>query len=172
MADADSRLQKAPAGLLGLFDLKTLGENPNGFARTVVPVADVRMFYGANGQEVLETTAAPSLTGGTLLFTVPPTVTYRLLAVGGIVIAGAGAILASDIRQAVVIDKTFAVICAQQYSPTRGVTLTVNEEFYGGVWFNEPPLLLPGWRFGTRNMFSSSANLTQLCRAIVQPLPL
>lgn len=40
------RLQKAPEGLLGALELKTLGQNPNAFGDTVVPFFDVAGFYG------------------------------------------------------------------------------------------------------------------------------
>lgn len=45
---ADSPLHKAPAGLLELFNLKVLGQQPNLFGELVSPVVDVRDFYGQN----------------------------------------------------------------------------------------------------------------------------
>lgn len=168
---ADSPLQKAPAGLLGLFDLKTLGENPNGFARTLVPVADVRQHYGANGQQVLTTTASSSV-GATLLLTVPENQVYRVLAIGALLSCSIGAVFSKDIQIAVVLSREFAIPLNAINFPLRGVTTTVVEEWAFGQWFDEPPLLLPGWQFGARFQYASGGALTQLCRAVVQPLPL
>jgi len=39
------RLQKAPIGLLGAFDLKNQGQNPNEFSETVVPTFDASTLY-------------------------------------------------------------------------------------------------------------------------------
>lgn len=76
-----TRLQKAPFGILGAFDLKNMGENPAELSDTVVLVADVYDQYLADGQQVLRTqgTIANPATFGNVVFTVPQGKVWRLL---------------------------------------------------------------------------------------------
>jgi len=170
---ADSPLQKAPSGLLGLFDLKTQGYNPNLFGDRVTPVVDVRAFYGVNNLDVLSTSSAGSATASTLVFTVPDLRIYRVLGICGLAQCGVGAVFATDLNIGVVINRTFAVVVDTTTHALRGVTTTVSEEFTGGLWFDEPPILGPGWQFGVRFGFTTTGSLvTQNVRAIVENLPL
>lgn len=53
-----SPLQKSPLGLLARFNLKTLGDAPNRFGDTVLPVADVGGAYSADLLTFLNTNGA------------------------------------------------------------------------------------------------------------------
>lgn len=45
-------LHKAPHGVLGAFDLKVLGQNPDKFGDTLIPTSDVLDFYLARNLDV------------------------------------------------------------------------------------------------------------------------
>lgn len=65
------RLHKAPLGLLGAFDLKALGRQPNEFAETLLPVTDVTDFYLQPNAVVRTAAAATGALGATLVNLTP-----------------------------------------------------------------------------------------------------
>lgn len=81
-------LQKAPAGLLQLFRLRSGGVGPNEFSDTCMAVTDVTDFYGADrvacGTEAVSAGAFPRTAGATI--SANP---RRILAVSGQVTFGA-----------------------------------------------------------------------------------
>lgn len=80
---ADSPLQKAPSGLTGFFDLKTLGQQPVKFSDTVLPVVEVSEFYAVPANRTIQTaTAALNARGSAVSLTVPSGVLWRLHGIG------------------------------------------------------------------------------------------
>lgn len=82
-------LHKAPRGLLELFRLRTLGEQPRLFSEIVQPVVDVTEFYGQDLK--LPLSAAPTIGAlpvtEDLVFTGP----VRLHAIAAVLVVGAAA---------------------------------------------------------------------------------
>lgn len=80
---ADSPLQKAPSGLTGFFDLKTLGAQPTLFADRVMPVVEVSEFYAVPANRTIQTgTASLNARGSSVSLTVPSGVLWRVHAIG------------------------------------------------------------------------------------------
>jgi hypothetical protein len=76
-----SPLQKAPLGLLGAFDLKTLGINPTAFGDTVVPISSTDDFYFLPNQRST-VAAAAVLSGVVATQTVPANEIWRIKGIG------------------------------------------------------------------------------------------
>lgn len=74
-----SPLQKFPAGLLGLLNLKTLGRAPQAFSGQVVPTIDASEFYGADLFSVTKQGPVQLLTPSSLSEAVPIGETWRLV---------------------------------------------------------------------------------------------
>lgn len=77
------RLQKAPAGLLGAFDLKVEGRNPPDFGEAIVGTVDVYDQYLAQNQKIdRQTLSIPNpSTQNAGIHTVPAGKCWRLLTV-------------------------------------------------------------------------------------------
>lgn len=76
------RLQKAPNGLLGAFDMKVEGVNPSNFAEIIAPTYDVADHYLALNQQVqrVQTTIANPATFGSATLRVPQGSAWFVLA--------------------------------------------------------------------------------------------
>lgn len=92
-AVADSPLHKSPDGLLGAFDLKVRGQNPDLFSDRLQPVVDVYDQYLA--QQLVPVigstgTITGPATGASTTLTVPDGFAWRVIAVGAISALAAG----------------------------------------------------------------------------------
>ena len=97
------RLQKSPTGLLGAFELKTLGQNPSEFGEQVVPVVDVLDNYVAGDQRIErnQTTLANPATFTSSTHRVPNGKVWRLLGIsfaGVLDVADAALTTTVDVR--------------------------------------------------------------------------
>lgn len=63
MARADNPLDKAPRGLTSVFDLKTLGRQPDEFGLLLAPVADTYEHYVADKLITVNSTLTPASPG-------------------------------------------------------------------------------------------------------------
>lgn len=86
---ADSPLQAAPQGLLGAFNLKTLGDNPSIFGGSVQPVVEAMGFYGLPKRSFQLATGNLQNPGDILTLTVPAGQVWRVLAASGRAVIGA-----------------------------------------------------------------------------------
>lgn len=76
------KLMKAPQGLMGAFELKVAGQNPQEFGNTLLPVTDMTDFYLLlNVKEQVDDSQAVTAPGVTAasIFTVPNGKLWRLL---------------------------------------------------------------------------------------------
>lgn len=143
---ADSKLQTAPLGLLGAFQLKTLGDNPTLFGDRLQPVIEAMGFYGLASRSFQLATGNLTNPGDTLTLTVPARQIWRVLCVSGRAVIGAldvngfvgfvGTRPTSDVNQSLV-----AIAENQVVQPAAGAT-TIHCAVSSG--FGEPFFLGPG----------------------------
>lgn len=133
------KLQTAPSGLLGWFNQKVLGQNPDTFGNVVTPVVEIGDNYLLQGQLVSEQvvgTMVATDTSSLAQFTVPAASIWRVLCVAGQV-----SIDPADVA------KNFAWIA---YLTLNGITaylaggaLAAGSAGRVGAYFFPRPLLLP-----------------------------
>jgi hypothetical protein len=155
----DSPLQKAPLGLLGALDLKTLGVNPDVFAGSVLPVVDAWEHYLAD--QLLVTTASSTIGIGTSGASVSPSVPvgymWRLLAVGvSAVLNVADAAFTSSWGASIARspDPTSAIIANLQ---TLGLAGSLSRS--GGFLVPHPLVLQSGWSVQLAVALSANATV-------------
>lgn len=79
----DFPLHKAPDGLLGAFDLKTLGHRPDRFAEAIQGTTDVTDFYFRDLQTIPPAVAGNMTNPGDgIVMTVPAGVVWRMFSIG------------------------------------------------------------------------------------------
>jgi hypothetical protein len=152
------RLQKAPSGLLGAFDLKVEGRNPDEFSDTVVPVVDVYDQYLALNSEVVPGSVLITnpATSNTVTHTVPQGQQWRLLAWGGDgVLAVADAALVIAWNTAVYGPGGIDTVMVQ---PHGNMTRGGDTNRAAAIGFVSPrPLLLPsGWAIAASVQLSAA----------------
>jgi len=138
-----SRLDKAPDGLLGTFDLKTLGRNPDKFGDTVEPGIDVAEFYLLRSRTCQSSGGAFASLGtatGTLI--VPNAEIWRVNLIG-VLNVRAAADIALTLRDMVVLNRsgggTICPVGVAQFGPVVATDLTQ---------YLEIPLTAPLWLGG------------------------
>jgi len=167
---ADSPLQKAAFGLLGLFDLKQLGQNPTVFAETVVPMADVSDFYGAPLQQFIgATTALAQNHGDTVSLTVPSGFVYRVHAIAASVSTGNPITSADGIAVAVQVGVPAAfVTLAYEESPLTAPA--AGSASLTAAYAGKALVLPPGTTMSAVLLRTFSAAVELRVRALVEPL--
>lgn len=91
-------LQKSPLGLLGAFDLKTLGSNPSAFGEVVTPVAEVLPFYTVTRRiSYTSATTDADVFATQETITVPDGKVWRLLSATAVLNVPAAATLVSPV---------------------------------------------------------------------------
>jgi hypothetical protein len=137
-----SELHKAPLGLLDLFRLRVLGEQPNKFGREVQPSVEVGQFYGLDRTtDTNDSLTAVAITQ-TIIHTIgnlSPGGPALIETLGGLVIVGAAA--GTQIR----------MLLGVRTRPTSGlvyigenvITAPVAGGFYAVVGMVSRPMLLP-----------------------------
>jgi len=168
----DSPLQMAPAGLLGAFDLKVTGRNPDRFGDTVFPMTDITDFYLAQLLQSVGTTntIAIGTTAGASVITVPAATVYRVLAISGeIVLGGADAALTATGITYV----TPPVGSGAVYLPLTGAFTKVSTSLWLPGGRIEPLVLTSGWRLTVAGNLSGANAATWNLRAavLVQVIP-
>lgn len=132
------RLQKSPLGLLELFRLRQLGQNPTEFAAQVTPVADVTDYYGTDLVVSADFAGAAGAIDATML-TPASDFPRRLLSVAGFMTIGAaaGTWFSIAIGYRVPASATATVFIAEKHviAPVAASTILV-------AW-SSTPLLLP-----------------------------
>jgi hypothetical protein len=138
-----SPLQKTPTGLLGAFDLKTLGVNPTAFGDTVVPISDVSDMYFLGNQRATGTSntavTAPALAVVTL---VPAGEVWRVKAVGFSVARNAADVALTPYVGLRV--RRVAGISVQFHSQTLPAVVAADLVQFGGIWLDHPLWMRPG----------------------------
>ena len=140
---ADSPLQKAPLGLLGALDLKTLGDNPSRFQGTVFPMIDAQEYYLAPNLDIVTATGNAQTSGTEVSYTVPNGYAYRLKAINaGIQLNNVGD-LATDgisVRGGIRLPTGIGAVLCSLNAPT--VPALVNDtESWTSCWSGD--ILLP-----------------------------
>lgn len=167
-----SPLQKAAHALLGAFNLKVLGQNPDRFGDTVTPVVDIYDQYLVN--ELLRVSTTVTIAGGSGVTslvgspTVPQGFSWRVIAVGCLHNPAAGDVAIS----------TWCAVGASQPNAS-------SSPFFSAQTVGAPtnriassllarPLFLPsGWRLDFSSYLSAgpASNLPMTGVALVQQIP-
>lgn len=142
------KLQKAPNGLLGAFELKVGGQNPPDFGETVVPTYDVADHYLALNQRVerVQQTIANPNTFGSAQMRVPQGQAWFVLAVSfAAVLDAADAALTTitDVRvSSDPLNTVVALIPPSQPLQRGGAS---NRACKGAFYLGRPLYLPSGW---------------------------
>lgn len=134
------RLVKAPLGLLELFRLRDLGQNPDEFEDRVQATADVRDFYGADLLVTETIDGAPAAIGTGVSLPVSTTTRRYIGASGNIVLgAAAGTSLNIAIGAAYGASATIALASMQIVTPVAAQVYRIAADLRDGL------VLPPGW---------------------------
>jgi len=166
---AGSRLQKAPLGLLGLFDLKTLGDNPSEFGTTVSPSTDVTDLYAQDLQQVPGVAGTGLTLNSLMTLTVPNGVVWRVLNVFADVTLNV-ADVALDSTLVLFADIAGAGVAFEWAAYDATAVNNVNRRI--GKYFDRPLVLRPGERLNAVLDFTPSVAATGNLRALVHAIPM
>jgi hypothetical protein len=166
VAAGDKPLQKAPLGLLGLLDLKTLGRNPDGFNNTVVATIEASDMYGAPNAQILTASGNLQNVGDTLSLTVPSSTAYRVRSFAGAVttIATENAGLALGFQTSA--NSNFAPWYSQNSTQAAAA-----QNFRAARYFERPPIIGPGSILLVYNLIAFGAARAASLVAVVEPIP-
>lgn len=138
---SESPLQKAPRGLLELLRLKTLGEQPNAFDRTVSPSIDITDFYANDVQQTFNVNNALAALPQTL--TQPVTEPIRVLAMAAEMTLGAAAGTRLQVRVGVRSPQNTSTVWFASENVTAGLAAGLS---YVAVGILSGPMVIPpGW---------------------------
>lgn len=163
-------IQKVPAGLLAMLNMKGTGQNPVDLAMQVLPTIDLSEAYSAPliGFQQIETITA---IGQDAALTVPDGFVWRLLGMGTVMTntgTGGAMIATTELRVPRETGGGLSVGIWGEY----GTTLITNEPREFGTLLDRPLWLPPGSVLQTfcRRFPAGGGTTTLDFRALVQPL--
>ena len=164
----DSPLQKAPAGLLGAFNLKTLGQNPDIFSSMVMGVADVRDMYLADLASGNSVTGNVTVAGNQVVMPVPNGEIWRVRTIAGFLQISAGTTAADGVRFSLGINSVgvFSLNDRLVASPAAATTV-----FHAASWLGNGFILLPGSSLTLTNAATLSAASAATLRCFREVIP-
>jgi hypothetical protein len=151
-------LQKAPRGLLGLFSLKVLGQNPFGFADAVQPTFDASAMYGADLIDTALVSTAGLNNSLSQIITVPNTEVWRVRGVGmNFLTSAAFAAAASGVALSVQLVPINGVVSVPITAPFFVGAPAASLTYRAGAWLPDPPVLLGGMAIQFSADFAATA---------------
>lgn len=166
----DRRLQTAPIGLLGQFNMKVEGQNPDLFGGRVTPVVDVADNYLLDRSTIIGASGTIAIGAATTTATLQPAspgLLWRVQSLGLALIRNAADVALNGTLSVEITDPTSGNaigIVTQQFI---GLALTV---VGGGAVLPHPVLLPPGWLLVARARLTGNATvaMTLVAQAHVQ----
>lgn len=166
-----SPLHKVGYGLLALFNLKTLGRNPDAWSDELRPVADVTDHYSLDLTQVVNQTANVSVRGTGPSLTVPNGFVWRVRH-AGVYITLTGAMTMADGVALSIWANTggFASPMTQFESPIVSVGAGRTAGVAASIYFDRPLMLRPGSVVSGQLDRDLSGAMPLLLRLIIEPL--
>lgn len=166
------RLQKAPRGVVGGFNLKHTGQNPPEFGDAVLPVTDVTDNYLID--LLGELNANVTIAGGsgvttlTTVFTVPVGFSWRLLAIGGRWTVAAG-----DVAINSFVSVGVAYPNGVNYPLWAAQGIGAPTDRFAALTLAKPLFLPAGFGLNFTSLLSAApaSNLALACRALFNAIP-
>lgn len=160
-------LQSSPLGLLGLFRLKVLGRNPDGFGEDVIPVVEVSDFYGAPLLEAVGVSTAVAAAGSATTIPVPQGEVWRVHGVGARLDMTAAITATDGIGISIAVDTANAARCQLAQNNDRAMVLATGLVLFEASAHFDRPLVLRG---GTNLVAVNDRVLSAGCQLRIQAL--